>query len=504
MCAWARAMWRFLYLVTGVVTSLTLDPYRQPLETLLSSIQTAESNLKIYIHPNPFPNPSCRQQLAREAYHFSFETVFPQYIRSSPYHTLNPDEADLFLIEHDIFCSLWSRHFTTPDNRLSSTEMIETYFKPFFQSSIFSSKYFLRNKGRDHLFLWLADNGPFCSIQQHAMSSLDSQFTRIIHNVIFLTYFASNGTSKYFHFPVNTNYYPRPHSNNNKHNDKSVSQNQNECFRLNHDIVIPQYHQTPCDRPLTFTRSYLSHFRGMIRPDKACSPGSRLVLRILGRTYGHTTKIAWNRKDIFLKDALVGFAPSGVACWSARIYESICSNTIPVIIARETVEPFERFFYWKNFTIKVDTEDIPPPPPAPPIASVSSLQKDFFQDLQDLFPRSGSGNYSVGNISRPYLESLNSVRQWFSWDKTSPHNAWRLLGLELFCRTKKANKMEICQQSSSLIANSTYMMGLPVYERAVSPDLPYVDRTNLYPNPPHPHSHSHLPHNNHHKNPNQR
>jgi hypothetical protein len=475
--------------------SLTLNPYRQPLETLLSSLDIVESNLKIYIHPNPFPNPSCHRKLADEAYHFSFESAFPKYIRSSSYYTPNPEQADLFLIEHDLFCSLWSRHFSQENNRLSSSEMIQTYFVPFFQSSIFTSKYFLRNHGRDHLFIWLADNGPFCSIQSHAMSSLQSQFTKIIQNVIFITYFAMNGTSKYFNFPV-TSFHLR--------SNEGIIGNGYPCFRMNHDLVIPQYHHAPCHHPLTLQRPYLSHFRGMIRPDQACSPGSRPALRIIGRTNLNTKKIAWNQKDIFLKDAFLGFAPSGVACWSARIYESICSQTIPIIIAREIIEPFERFFYWKNFTIKVDTEDLPSP--------------HFFQELQNLFfahNNSGTGSgdrtsrsdvithYTPTEIAISYLESLHSIRQWFSWDQTSPHNAWRLIGLELFCRTTKSMEFgmkNLCQQSSSLIANSTYLMGLPAYERAVSPDLPYVDRTQLFPLPHHTPSHQQHQHQSQHHN----
>jgi hypothetical protein len=457
------------------LVSLIHNPYRVPLPSLLQSVAIAEANLKIFVYPNPFPNPSCHDILAKGGFEFTFESSFPRFIRSSPFYTSNASEADLFLIEHDLFCSVWKSHFQKPP--LSSKSMYELYFAPFFSSSIFTSETFLANGGRDHLFIWLADNGPFCSLEKHVISSLYPEVAAILKNVIFMTYFGMNGTSKYFSFPVNSN-------------------PDGKCFRINHDLVIPQYHQYSCQtRPSSFafttpssenitssvsfdSRTYLSYFRGMIRYDKVCSAGSRVALRVLGRKFQNTTLLGWNTKKIALKDSLLGFAPSGVACWSKRLYEAICSDAIPIIIAREVVEPFERFFDWKNFTTKVDTTDL--------------ISPQFLNHLTGLFAHQsigGRGGYSPSPQALPYYRSLHSVKRWFSWDSSDDFNSWRLITLELFCRASKSSEFPIlvgvCNQSSSFIANTTYLMGIPSYERHSSPDLPYSTGIDKFPNQPH-------------------
>ncbi len=280
--------------------------------------------------------------------------------------------------------------------------------------------------------------------------------------MIFITYFGMNGFSQHVSFQE----YSFPHE---KSDDHKI------CFRQGHDIVIPQYHHFPCNISMNDKRPMISFFRGRIRADLVCSSGSRVILKYLSVSHQmNESVLSINQPKIRqIGNSYVAFCPSGVACWSSRLYHSLCSNTIPLIIAREVIQPFERFLNWKSFTLKLDSEDL--------------LNDHFLEDLSRQFeyhpasssdssfsptlPSSQSSYYIPSPMVQNYLDKVEKVRHWFSWNQSAPESAWKLLLLELYCRSKKVLDVSLCSQSSSKIANSTYFFDYPAYSRDNSLDL---------------------------------
>ena len=148
--------------------------------------------------------------------------------------------------------------------------------------------------------------------------------------------------------------------------------------------------------------------------------------------------------------------------------------TIPVILSNGIILPFEKFLNWKSFTIKMNTNNI------------STSDMSFFENLHifrnNLYLLNGNNNsiYNNDEIHKNIKNRHNNAdkiidinknsyiykkiknvyyaSEWFHWDMTKKKNIWKLLILEIFCKSKRGKDMiRICSRKpTSAISNSEY------------------------------------------------
>jgi len=384
---------------------------------LIQLCDFAENNLKIYIYPSN--KTYCKQ--TRD--YFKLEQKLPEYIRSSKVYTSNPLTADLFLIPHELVCSGMSKY--------NDSTYQSIYMNPLW-SQFITSPYYQKYQGADHIFIYEGDNGLFCDTIGGACH-IPYKYTKYLQNMIII--------GNYGYSPLM-----------NLSSGRVKPPVTRGCFSLNHDLVVPQYNSFYCEipRPELSARDVLTVFWGNLVRGLECSPGARQALKHLKKSLsGQSRRIfEFQNRRIGPRMSFMSFCPAGHACWSSRLYDAICSHSIPIIIARGVIEPFERFFNWQKFTLKYDTEDLYHE------SFLSSFITPFFTSNHT------RNRWKIAPHKREEvtakLVALKVVAPWFSWQPKLKQNAWRLIILELFCRTKLGRVSAPCQQSSSTIALKTY------------------------------------------------
>lgn len=135
-------------------------------ETIFHLINQIESQLRIYIYP--FPSDSyylSHLELKHEVLpHFRVELLFKQYLQSynklrflndsneNYILTTNPDDANLFIIDHQ-----WLTIAT-----ISCHHVYHDHLLPIINNVLYNYPYYNRSNGQDHFFFALYDHGPFC------------------------------------------------------------------------------------------------------------------------------------------------------------------------------------------------------------------------------------------------------------------------------------------------------------------------------------------------------
>jgi hypothetical protein len=182
--------------------------------------------------------------------HFDMEFLIPEYIKRSRVVTTKIEEANLFLVQHDLLC----RYFSAGRD-YQSTDVFDEYMLPLMRY-ISAQPAWERLQGADHLFVYTMDNGIFCD-------------EKAVHHMDLLHPFAANMT-------LIGNFGDAHHR---------------RCFRAGQDIVIPQSHSFPYDQHLAphglpnATRPYVAYFAGQIIPGHFCSPGVRPRLAAVARDW---------------------------------------------------------------------------------------------------------------------------------------------------------------------------------------------------------------------------
>jgi len=181
---------------------------------------------------------------------------------------------------------------------------------------------------------------------------------------------------------------------------------------------------------------------------------TRKQLIILNNTFSNIIPrlLSLNRKDINTKDSYFSYALTGNAPWSARIWDAISSLSIPIIFVDSIVEPFEKWFNYKGFTIKARTSDLF-------WSDIELYHKQWFltkvkyycEEYEIQLNRS----LELSFIYRKQL-AMEQIREWFQWDTSKPKNVFRLILFELWCRSKLGKSDKYCAQPSSRIANIYY------------------------------------------------
>eukprot|EP01041_Mallomonas_annulata_P009025 gene9025-18688_t len=446
-----------------------VDPSRLGDQLLMEWISRAEHDLKIFIYDKPL---SLQQNNATCYDYFQAEYRIPNYIRNVSLYTTNPDQANLFLIEHDFTCLFTSGFLTYPQLPMHIYRMRFIYnrhLRPILNNVTHNYPYFNRSGGKDHIFIMLTDFGPYCQYY-------DGYFRKafdLLRNVTFLLNFGHIG--------------PAPDGS--------------QCMRPpGTDIILPQYHPwKPHQLSLhsELPREIDSFFVGLYSNRYFCSVNIRTILQSIGhnmtyyRLFNSESRSTDGKPAI--ADSYFALCPAGYAPWSKRLYEALMMNTIPVILANGIVEPFEKFLNWEDFTVKFNTDNIS-------LTNLSFLEKihNAGEEHREWNRRNRShqtttttttlptnvaepvarsrnhhSHHHNNNISKdhqhqhqryvlPYIQrKLQMVREaanWFHWDKDVTHHrsVWKLLVLELWCKTPTGLAETICQRSASRIANQEY------------------------------------------------
>lgn len=140
-------------------------------------------------------------------------------------------------------------------------------------------------------------------------------------------------------------------------------------------------------------------------------------------------------------------------------------------------EPFERFFDWKSFSMKLDVEHI-------------YDSHRIFDTLKNHYEYNATKSKwkARTNEAKELQRNVLLVRRWFGWKEKASRNSWRLITLELYCRTAHGLATEtLCRGSSSEIAKMTYMLGEDYYFNQDNAALGDVPPPHL--DPTHPHHH---------------
>lgn len=82
----------------------------------------------------------------------------------------------------------------------------------------------------------------------------------------------------------------------------------------------------------------------------------------------------------------------------------------------------------------------------------------LFRTLRRHFGQSYNKWVARSNRAKAMQRNVAKVRTWFGWSHSASTSSWKLILLELFCRTAKGREEHVCLRSSSAIARTTYLL----------------------------------------------
>jgi len=304
--------------------------------------------------------------------------------------------------------------------------------------------------GSDRFTTFVFDNGPFCGASHIKPNSKPGEvMMKLLENVSLISNNGFSGQSRW-----------------DLHCDKPCKGTKYLfCHREGLDIVIPQpFSYISPNSNLSYNKRYHhnnntlilyqeqqqvrvadTYFSGSMKKGLDCSPLVRNMLRAFHEK-NDNNKYLWQSGDMLT--AVFAICPAGWACWSVRLYHAIMTDTIPVILADPIIEPFERFLDWKQFSIKRMTG-----------SNTNTYNErgldSLFQDLHELAVQSRT-NYT-GSIVQQKIISLRQVSPWLVFDEVAPKSAYKLVILEMWCRSRKGKNHTACKRPVAYIANSSYI-----------------------------------------------
>ena len=352
----------------------------------------------------------------------------------------DPQAADFFWVPHTL-----QAHYHDP-------EYISHALRPFLLHIVHNLPFYNNSGGRDHVFVYVWDNGPVCDIDAQKWQR-DPVFRRVVHPMIVVGYYGSKGFKA-----------------------TAPSDVRKHCFWLGHDITLPQWNYFHRRHPPpAFSPSFLRHkatlayanmyFHGDTRKaGLLCSKGirgwlSNYMMRNCRRPRrgGNTTQqygCSSLRTCTGEHVGIFALCPAGLGCWSSRFYDAIDRLALPVIMANGIVQPFERFFDYTEFTVKVMTAPTP---------SFTHPLLDRLHDSAIGFRRAclhctaaASESECQSHPLARKLRSLAAHRPWFSWDVNASKNSLKLFLLELHCRTARGRGHPLCSGDVATISHMEY------------------------------------------------
>ena len=461
-------------------TASSLAAFYDPLP--LEEVNLLVSTVKIHVYKPPAHiNLHMERGQGLEWVHAELETRLyedlQQMSRTKVYHLVDdPADADFFFVPH----ALMTHVHLSQSLRLQvspSWDMayrgINHYMKrslePFLLHIVQELPFYNASGGRDHIFLYLWDNGPICDglikgrhydsdlWQRDARAWQQSPvFRAVVHPMIIVGYHGSVG----FRVPPLRGALRK------------------QCFAVDYDITLPQYNlfhrahsnatalQNDVLRQLLQRLAQLQmiqcptngmevshgnfYYQGTKKRGVFCSPKARIWLHeaiMDNRTY------TWARTP---HAAIYGLCPAGWGCWSLRFYHMLHKNVIPVIMADGIVQPFERFLDYTKFSAKVLT-GISGPALQRKLQALHESAVSFRQSCLACNPAADTAFMGCAEhpVTKRFIE-MQVHAPWFSWDAQAARNVYKLFLLELFCRKARNKDHRLCLNTSTSIAYSEW------------------------------------------------
>lgn len=287
-------------------------------------------------------NPGCADSM------FGAEVLIHHHLLVSAHRTLDPNRAKYFFLPVYSSCILTSQHKWKTRNPHDAQRLAIVKALDYIQSNF---DFWKVKDGSDHIWVFTHDFGACMRAKESitASSRNPSWMTELRQSIILSTL-----------------------------GDTSLN-----CFSESKDIVIPPLIVSKSFEDIGLDldeigesaylrkRKYLAYFRGTDvwnwrgKPDHSYSRGIR---ENLFRLYKDDQ--AFMMRNISLKsvddyvqemlDATFCLCPRGYASWSPRLLQSIITGCIPVIIADNTVHPFQMSLPVKyhDFTITIEEKNI--------------------------------------------------------------------------------------------------------------------------------------------------
>jgi hypothetical protein len=427
-------------------------------ETLINSAGVAQKSIKIFIYPK-IQDPSYPEYASFETYnksdfvckdHFLMERVFPEYLRRQGMTTTDPAVADYFLIDHDYAC-LYSTNKNNSRGPLRE-EFSVKYLTATMEHVIQNYSYYAKNGGVDHLIVFTHDRGRCEMSIYHGLKSIIPYYEPVtfIGNFGFAREDASYELMRFGRSAFS--------------GDLPTVRLLPKCtlFSTGRNIVIPQFHTWQPEKYERLFRRYHSVFVGRVKRGGMSGGNVRPILLNIHALkfpgFFVSDTLTAEESSVTIRDSYFSLCPGGSAPWSVRMYDAIFHHSVPVILADGIVLPFERFLDWKAFTIKQssDFKSI-----ADGVALLKILKKHALSFARPKFGPSGKKSsqelHSQKYIHEKLFRAVDAM-PWLSWNESTPHSAYGLLMLELWCK-KYGYTNIICNPISvngSQIAYDTY------------------------------------------------
>lgn len=448
-------------------------------DELLDIADEAIASLRIFIYPLPanvvLPT---KDRIERTEEHFQIQYIFIEYLKKifiekdsylhgDPLKYLvvdDPEQANVFFIE-----AYWFG-IECPDST-------ERHRVPILNNVVDNYPYYNRSGGYDHFMFTVYDNGGLCDVGCSEAEVCNGRYSCVIQKIKGASFIGNYGMDyKFYSDPVQIDL---PHSWD------------EICHRSDIDIVIPQLlernrvyfiqdHSSP--DLYTLPRKYVSCFHGRYH-------GQRKPLgQLVSNGSMHDTE--------YLDQCYFTYSPCGQACWSRRLFDSIASGCIPIIIADGGIQAFESFINYRAFTMKISLERF----------YNETTFKSFRHILESLVfgykallnhltlrPRhhyhnasatrdtlSGHSDYNHNNnnnnhhnINREHYynsvqrlekhiigrkrKNMQIVSEWLDFrDLNKPKHALKLIFLEMWCKITHRKLHSICKNKRDMTARQEY------------------------------------------------
>lgn len=434
-------------------------------QKLLTLIEEAEENLKIYIYDIPISagkvyeddlrcsktyditkQSPCILGKSRNSIvsHFKAEYLLLEYFRSFEMSndqrkfmiTKDAKEANIFLIDHQ-----WLRIVNDHCPEPWRSSVFTDHLIPIIHNVLYNFPFYNQSNGHDHFFLGLYDLGPWCKM----LCDLKDERSELIllRNA---SYIGNYGMDELSYRELGGYSRSPCHRPGILYCLISSFILLIDLIILGKDIVIPNLiHKKTWDFYHQYNNSHLpfrefdSTFTCYIFSD-AKKPFRRPLRNMY--TMNKKDYIDYKTENYFFNLTPLGFpdktaiyrgyftyspcgmgwrltreddisSPMIIACWSQRQYEALAHYTIPILITDGGIQAFERVFDWTTFTMKMSAERWFNREQQIPFRQyLRIVTDDFRMKLRECWESTGSSNKMndwLSSSSSPCIDLRNNI-----------------------------------------------------------------------------------------------
>jgi len=355
----------------------------------------------------------------------------------------DPSKAQFFWVPNALV-SHWITHY---DFCVNETKCLAEYylnnFRPFLKHIRDDLPYFNASGGRNHIFVYSMDLGPFCEMGHSSnIFTEDPLWKSMVHPMISVGYWGQMDLE----MP-----------------EKLKSNTRSECWESQRDIAVPQWHDWDmsnaaeedivdkcrrhgkCKPWLDYLQNRGNRvrspffFKGQNVSGHACSAGIRPWIFQYCQKHTEHCLLA---ETASMTDGIYALCPAGFACWSSRMYDALHKGVIPVKMADNMVLPFSR---WLNFSIFMENIETGKPASlaldgGPQIGKLIASATSWLEACGDFLEHTSA--CLQHGISQK-MGTIITTRKWFGWSNPlSESNAFTMFEKELLFQAKQMNKIQ--------------------------------------------------------------